>query len=263
MKKFILFISIVFLSLFLVNNKVYAQGYHDGLIKIPYSEFYFERTNQYTYEFTVEYLIYDVYITEHELDDTYLFITNHYIKFRKGLDIVYDSYVLEDIYAWIDQFSMGTLFTLRVTVDKRLIDDYYGEDVLPFFRDNSALYVNYRISTVPSDYYRGYNDGYENGYSEGYDDGLQVGEQVGYDNGYSTGYDNGYNNGYNEGYGDGVRATEPQAYQRGYDDGYNKASNHAPIKFLSNIQVWLVPAIIIVVIAGIFVGYRRERHWND
>lgn len=267
MKKFLLFVSTVFLSLFIVNNKVYAQDdFPSNLVRIPYSAYYYEQTHQYTYEYTIEY-IFDNYLI-FELDENdYYFVTKSNGSFYKGYEPIQNSYEIVDIYTWVDQFTRGTLITLRVTVEKRLIEDYYGDPydyqvVLPFFRDDTALYVNYYIPD-PNAYNRGFNDGYDIGYSQGYDDGLQIGEQVGYDNGYSDGYSNGFNNGYNEGYGDGVRAIEPQAYQRGYDDGYEEATNKSSIKFMSNIQVWLVPAIIIVVIAGIFVGYRRERYGGD
>ncbi|MEM1974307.1 MAG: hypothetical protein QXN68_05920 [Thermoplasmata archaeon] len=82
---------------------------------------------------------------------------------------------------------------------------------------------------------------------------------IGDSEGYNRGYNAGYSEGYNVGYRNGMLITEQEAYQRGYEDGINSAV----AKPLSNLHIWLVPAIIIVVIAGIFVGYRRERHWND
>ena len=267
MKKFLLFVSAVILSLFLFNNKAYAQvNFPDNLIRIPFSDYYFEQTHQYTYEYTVEYILEDYLIFNLDEID-YYFITKDNQYFRKPLDNRFHSYELEDLETWVDYDTRGTLIVLRITVDKRYIDDNYGgpfdyQNILQFFRDDSALYVNYYIPDANS-YNRGFNDGREIGYNEGYEDGFYFGEQVGYDNGYSTGYNNGYNNGYNEGYGDGVRVTEPEAYQRGYDDGYNVASNNSLFKFTSNLHIWLVPAIIIVVIAGIFVGYRRERYGGD
>lgn len=270
MKKFLLFVSTVFFSLFIVNSKVYAQQPQlpDALIRAPYSAHYYEGPNTYTYEFIVEYLFENIFIEEPDAIDYYFVSIYGERPFRKGYFPNFNSYVLEDFYTEADQFGVYTLIEIRVTVEMEIIDNEYDgpstyENLIPFFRDDSALYVKYRITSGADEYYRGYNDGYEIGYGEGYDDGLYVGEQVGYDEGYSTGYNNGYNNGYNEGYGDGVRATEPQAYQRGYDDGYEEATNKSSIKFMSNLQVWLVPAIIIVVIAGIFVGYRRERYGGD
>ena len=266
MKKLILFLSTIFSSLFLINNKVYAQeDFPSNLLRVSFNDYEYVQTHQYSYEYTVEYIFEDYLVFELDEID-YYFVTIIDARFYKGYLTNFSSYEVVDIYTWVD-ITRGTLITLRVTVEKDIIEGYYGnpynyQDVLPLFRDDTALYINYYIPD-PNAYNMGYNNGYEAGYNIGYDDGLQVGEQVGYDSGYSDGYSNGFNNGYNEGYGDGVRATEPQAYQRGYDDGYNEASNQAPIKFMSNIQVWLVPAIIIVIIAGIFVGYRRERYDSD
>lgn len=265
MKKFLLFVSIVFFSLFIVNNKVYAQeDFPSNLLRLSFNGYEYEQTHQYSYEYTVEYILEDYLVFELDEID-YYFVTRIDARFYKGYLNAFSSYEVIDIYTWSD-ITRGTLITLRVTVEKDVIERYGNpynyQDVLPFFRDDTALYINYYIPD-PNAYNMGYNNGYEAGYNIGYDDGLQVGEQVGYDSGYSDGYSNGFNNGYNEGYGDGVRAAEPQAYQRGYDDGYEDASNTAVNKFTSNLHVWLVPAIIIVVIAGIFVGYRRERYGGE
>jgi len=258
MRKILLLVSTVFLSLFIINDKVYAQEFPNNLLKIPFSAYYYEKTNQDTYEYTIEYILEDWLIFELEEID-YYFITKDNQHFHKYYDSQYNSYVLEDIYTWVDYFTRGTLITLRVTVNKEYIENNYGnpynyEDVLPFFRDNSALYVNYYIPDTTG-YQRGFSDGYDIGYSEGYDHGLQVGEQAGY----NIGYNEGYNNGYNKGYTDGTRATQAEAYQKGYNDGYEVASNTAISKFTSNFHVWIVPAIILVIVAGIFTGYRRER----
>ena len=93
--------------------------------------------------------------------------------------------------------------------------------------DNEAYNIGYDTG-----YNRGYNDGKEDGYELGYEDGLDYGKTVE--------YEHGYNKGYNDGYSDGINKT-----------------------FFSNFHVWITPAIIIVVIAGIFVGYRRERYDSD
>lgn len=288
MKKFFLFVSTVFLSLFLVNNKIYAQEYPGLLMKAPFLEFYYEQTNSSTYEYIVEYGFEYIYIEE--LDNKEYLFVHDYPSLTKGLNRFANSYVLEDIEArtWGDDICevyCWTRFTLRITVDKSIIDtygNYNSDDVLQYFLNDSAFYVRY-YSSDPSDPSGDYSRGYNDGYGKGFDDGFNVGRDVGYNNGYNVGYDEGYNEGhqdgrsegynigydfgynegYNVGYGDGVRATEPQAYQRGYNDGYEEATNTAVSKFTSNLHVWLVPAIIIVVIAGIFVGYRRERYGND
>ena len=283
MKKVLLFVSTVFFSLLFVNNKAYAQEeFPETLIKAPFNYFEHESTHQYTYEYTVEYLFVDHTILWELGEYDYHFIYKGSLRFDKGYDNRFNTYEIEDIETFVDYNHQYTLITLRVTIDKREIDDYYGYyydyyDVLPFFRDDTALYIKY-YTVPPSDaYYRGYTEGYERGYSEGYDDGLYVGEQAGYTEGYNDGYsdgledseayqrgyDDGYDFGYLDGYFDGLDNADPLAYQRGYNDGYEEATNKSTIKFMSNIQVWLVPAIIIVVIAGIFVGYRRERYGGD
>ena len=99
------------------------------------------------------------------------------------------------------------------------------------------------------------NDAYHMGYRNGYNYGYINGEEAGYERGFEEGYEQGFDDGktleYEDGYNDG--------YNIGYDDGLNASTS----KFTSNLHVWIVPAMIVVIVAGIFVGYRRERHWND
>ncbi len=54
------------------------------------------------------------------------------------------------------------------------------------------------------------------------------------------------------------KAGHDKGYDEGYDKGKEDVLKEPPMSFVNNLHVWLVPAIIIVVIAGIFVGYRRE-----
>ena len=280
MKKFIILVSILLLSLFLVNNKVYALELPDITMKFPLNSFSYIQTNENTYEFYAYYAMYDVYFESLEENEYYMiFDISEYYK--KGLDRSTTSYELSEVFYYAPPYG-GTEVGIRITVLKSIIDSYGGtrtENIAQFLNEDAVLYIKYHPLPDSIDYHVGYNDvynngfddgfnlgrdtGYNSGYNVGYEEGYNEGHQDGQSDGYNIGYDFGYNQGYNVGYGDGVRATEPEAYQRGYDDGYNKASNQAPIKFMSNIQVWLVPAIIIVVIAGIFVGYRRERYDSD
>src|SRR5690606_21641205 len=276
MKKFLLFVSTVFLSLLFVKNNVYAQELPDITMKLTwYGDWSYIQSNNNTYEFYVYYCIGDVIFWELEENEYYM-IFDMFEPYKKGLDRRTNSYVLTEV----DPFDpFYTCVHIRMTILKSIIDGYSGElysNIEQFLEEVPSLYIKYHPLPDSIDYHAGYNDGYSNGfddgfelgdqngfdrgYNVGYDEGYNEGHQDGQSEGYNIGYNFGYNNGYNRGYNDGVRVTEPQAYQRGYDDGYNEATNQAPIKFMSNLHVWLVPAIIIVVIAGIFVGYRRERY---
>ena len=250
MKKFLLFVSTVILSLLLVNNKAYAQQlypiYPSVLMKINFNSVSFVQENEYTYEYKVYYSIFTNFYDDLTDDDYYLIIS-HYIPLRKGIHRNTNSYVLEEIILY-PEYEI-TNFVIRVTLLKSFIHEYgfYELDPTAFFRDYSAFYVLYFGDPSSLDY--------EAGYSRGYTDG--------YNRGNAEGYSEGYYNGYTE----GAKVTEPLAYQRGYDngykDGYNDGVQEPPLKFLSNLHVWIVPAIIVVIIAGIFVGYRRERYHDD
>lgn len=89
---------------------------------------------------------------------------------------------------------------------------------------------------------------YQQGYNEGYDAGYNAGEYYGYNNGYSNGYDTGY-------YA-GINSTHNEAYQQGYQKGANDS-------FLSGLQNWIVPAIIVVIILGGFITVIHKRKDGD
>lgn len=250
MKKVLLFFTSLILSLLLFNNKVHAQQlypiYPSVLMKLNFSSVSYVQENEYTYEYMVYYYSLTEFYDDLTEDDYFLLIS-HYIPLRKGINRDTNSYVLEEIQVYPEYDY--TSFVLRVTLLKTFIheNDFSEINPIPFFRDYSAFYVLYFGDPSSLDY--------EAGYSRGYTDG--------YNRGNAEGYEEGYYNGYTE----GAKATEPLAYQRGYDDGYNigykDASNEAPKKFINNLHIWIVPAIIVVVVAGIFVGYRRERYYND
>src|SRR5690554_6162594 len=99
MKKLLLFVSIVFFSLLIVYNNVYTQQQQlpYSFIRAPYSAYYYERTNTYTYEFTVEYLFENIFIEEPS-DLDYYFTSIYPDAFYKGYFVNLNSYVLEDFY---------------------------------------------------------------------------------------------------------------------------------------------------------------------
>lgn len=77
-------------------------------------------------------------------------------------------------------------------------------------------------------------------------------------------YQQGYEKGFEEGEIVGRGIATGDAYDLGYRDGYKEALKNANVdSFYANFDKWIVPAIIIVVVAGIFVGYRRERYGNE
>ena len=218
MRKFLLFVTTVFLSLFLINNRTYAQvhNYPSTTIRVQNPFIFHMSENANTYEYHVIYLIYDVYLYDGLEEDDYFLVTYHYIPLHKGLNRNTNSYELIGVNA--DPVERGTEIDIRVTLLKSFVNDNYPDGIIPFFRDNSALYVTYSID---NQYNIGYNDGYlagrDDGYNDGYQNGLSDGERIGYQDGYDAGHRDGYyagrSDGYNRGYNDG--------YDEGYEDGYN------------------------------------------
>ena len=233
-----MFLSSLILTLLFVNNKIYAQETPTTLNPVIYSTHNFYQQHPYTREYTVFYYTsIPVFGSIEEIE--YVMTNKIGVTFVKGYDITTNSYELVDK---IVLTSGATEFTFRITI-QNLLDSSY-EDISQFFENDSVMYVSYYIEPINPDYEIGFRDGYERGVYDGYTRGK------------SEGYNDGYNTGYNEGYGDGTRASQSEAYQQGYNDG-------ARSSFQSNLHKWLVPAIIIIVIAGIFVGYRRERYGGD
>ena len=280
MKKFLLFVSTVILSLLIVNNRVHAQELPAIMMRIPYTidSYSFIQSNENTYEF---YAYYDIEeIIEDLAENEYFMIFDMFEPYKKGIDRRTNSYELEEV----DPFEPSyTTFTIRMTILKSIIDAYGSVSVEAnidqFLNEVPILYIKYYPGPDSIDYQAGYNDGYNNGYN----DGFQVGDENGYNRGYNDGYDDGfdygrdlgrregYNDGYDDGYEQGIIIGKQFSYEDGFIDGqefgynlgYDDAMKLATTKFQTNLHVWLIPAIIIVVIAGIFVGYRRERYGGD
>lgn len=234
MKKLFVFISTLFLSLmFIVNNKTYAQSepildyeYPSVVMKIPYNNIFGTIENENTYEFIVGFRFdLSIPIPDELGASDYFFVTKYHIPISKGIDRKTNSYEFYQVTRY-EGLGYGTI-ELRITLSKDFITDENGSlnyDLLnQFLINDSALYVKYIVDSGSVDYDVGFNDGYQAGLSQG--------------------YQNGYSNGYRKGFDDGLK--EP------------------PLSFLNNLHVWIVPAIIVVVVAGIFVGYRRERYGND
>ena len=277
MKKFLLFVSIVFLSLLIVNNKVYAQELPVITMRIPYIDsFTFTQSNENTYEFYAYYGIEEI-IIEDLAENEYYMIFDMFEPYKKGLDRRTNSYELVEVEPF-DPFH--TTFTIHMTILKSIIDAYGSVSVEAnidqFLNEVPILYIKYYPGPDSIVYQAGYNDGYNNGFN----DGFQVGDENGYNRGFNDGYDDGfdygrdlgkregYYDGYEDGYEQGVIIGKQFSYEDGFIDGqefgynlgYDDALKLATTKFQSNIHQWIIPAIIIVIIAGIFVGYRREQY---
>lgn len=123
-----------------------------------------------------------------------------------------------------------TLYGLNQQVIE-IIDFAYSENTWNLPNDTEVL--------INADFQSGQYI-YQQGYDEGFDDGV--------DEGYGYGYDVGYD----EGFDDGISSTHNEAYQRGYRAGANDS-------FLSGLQNWIVPAIIVVIILGGFITIIHKR----
>lgn len=265
MKKVLLvFISILTFSFLLVTNKTYAQEikYPDYIMKAYYEigSIQLIQENVNTYEFQVLYNIDNVCIQSIS-ENEYFLINDVGINFRKGINRNTNSYQLMTFTCFTTTNS--TRINLRVTVNKTLAEDYGFPDYYTFddlfFNRDTALYVLYHADYGSIDYQTGFNDGYEagsedgflDGYNQGYDTGYNTGYNLGRGEGYDLGYDIGYDEGYDIGYDEGLKVSQSEAYNKGYNDGSKDS-------FLAKINTWLVPAIILVFIVGIFVTYRRR-----
>src|SRR5690606_4845393 len=100
MKKFLLFVSTVFLSLFLISNKTYAQveAYPDFIRKVEFDSIIEFRENANTYEYLVSYFYITAIVPDGLEVNEYFMTTFHNILLRKGLNRNTNSYVLEDVY---------------------------------------------------------------------------------------------------------------------------------------------------------------------
>ncbi|NLD46685.1 MAG: hypothetical protein GX660_05730 [Clostridiaceae bacterium] len=113
--------------------------------------------------------------------------------------------------------------------------------------------------------YTGYTEGYDEGLDDGYDLGIDslddeilsaVNTAVGNVHEYGfiayPPYDDNESYSYDKGYTAGALLVEGESYDLGYLDGSEDS-------FQANIHKWLVPAIIIVLIAGGFVAFIKMR----
>lgn len=233
MKKLLLFISTLVLSLFIVNSKTHAQSNPAITLKIPFNNIFGTIENANTYEYVVGFRFdLSMPMPDYFASDEYFFISDHNITLRKGINRNTNSYVFERVTRF-ETLGYGVI-ELRVTLTKTFVNNNYGstDNIYRFFRDDSALYINYLADIDSVEYNLGYLDGFTDGSNEG------------------------YSQGYSAGYLDGLRTAPDEAYNKGYRDGANES-------FLASIGNWLVPAIIVVMLLGGFFTITRKKRDGD
>ncbi len=241
MKKFILFFTGLIFSLSFYTNNVFAQDINIERVAVAYPN------GEPDYILIVDdkpYFVYEQMVLVLEginLDFTDLSTLGNYnsiivLNLPIGSIITASNWLNEDIEnpSYIYYHSQNNMIYIY-NIDDELIESFTG----PYIYDLVVM--------IPINDEESYNQGYNYGYNMGHQDGYSLG----YDDGYDAGYDMGEADGYDRGYDEGVRVTEPQAYQAGYNKGAQEA-------FIANMHIWIVPAIILVIATGIFVGYRRK-----
>jgi len=230
-------VIVLFAFLMLPNKQVKAQEeqiFPEVIMKVPYYHANHENTYTMTYEFIIQYrldnLIFPLNDNLNEYD--YFLLVKTGLPIQKGITstaLATPAYELEDIQIE-DNY---TIFFVRIILPKQIVDSIYSgiENMLTFFRDDSAFYIKYDVYQYGYDlgYMVGYGDGYERGLEEGYTEGYIVGYEKGSENGYNVGYEIGSENGYNVGYEIGYDEGHYDGYDLGYingrDEGYNNGYN--------------------------------------
>lgn len=132
------------------------------------------------------------------------------------------------------------------------------------FNDSYDYREHLMLSLIDETAYESYRQGREFGYAEGYPKGKSDGYTEGYDIAKDEwnlkGYNRGWNNGYNQAVDDIASNGEYQAgYNKGLSDGKEQKVLENQEKFYDGIEKWLVPSIIVVLVAGGFLTFRRKR----
>jgi len=279
------------------------QVYPIYLLKADLYQFFYEKANASTHEYLVQYVIDGIAInTIDDYFFTFIYYSAINKGYDVGRNS-YELESIEIGYNPNDWTLINVRFTFTNLWLNQNFGGYDYWSVKPLFEQNSAFYIAYdvynwgygvgfrdgrdygrgigyqqgRVDGWNEGYYKGYDDGYNDGKIEGYDEGYMEGELDGYDDGYQKGYNKGYNKGieqgydvgYNDGYQEGydVGINTNNDYMLGYQDGF-RAGEKSKIAqnneaFYNNIEKWLVPAIITVIIVGGIVSIiaikRREQ----
>lgn len=195
--------------------------------------------------------------------------------------------IVDNMYVFQQGLNLYKVPTTIGVIFKNFIEGAYGfETILKV--DNKYVYVTdfgdiqfHFVDSPDFIYSRGFEDGRAleggqayNSYRRGYEDGIKIAEgllkseyQRGLDNGYVSGYDDGVNKGYQDGFEDAYNEIiSSDEYTLGYDNGFKDGEKSRIAQnnqsFYSGIEKWLVPAVIVVIVAGgimsISVLKRRE-----
>lgn len=143
-KKILFFLSVVGLCLFGLFNSLVVSAqdeYPDNLIALQFLRVVSSQTHEKTYEYLLEYTL--PYQVVGDIEDSYYFFVHKHSAsygFLKGeIDIEINSYKLEDVIL----ISGETRFRFRMTVTKTLANRLYPERLMPFFTDDSVMYLKF------------------------------------------------------------------------------------------------------------------------
>jgi len=298
----ILFVLLSLFMLPKKEVKALEYGYPRYLLKADLYQYFYEKANASTHEYLVQYVIDGIAInTINDYFFTFIHYSAINKGYDVGINS-YELVDIEIGHNPNDWTLINVRFTFTNFFLNQNYGGYDSISVQPLFEQNSAFYIAYdvynwgygvgfrdgrdygrgigyqqgHVDGWNEGYYKGYDDGYNDGKTEGYDEGYMEGELDGYDDGYQKGYDKGYvkgieqgydvgyNNGYQGGYDVGINTNND--YMLGYQDGF-RAGEKSKIAqnneaFYNNIEKWLVPAIITVIVLGGIVSIiaikRRE-----
>ena len=194
--------------------------------------------------------------------------------------------IVDNMYVFQQGFNFYKVAMEGVMFRNDIEGQYGFETILK--PDNKYVFVTdfgdirfYYVGSPDYDYYKGFQDGQAmsgeqsyNAYRNGYEAGIKAAEGLiaseylrGRQHGYASGYDDGVNKGYQDGFDDAYNEiiTSDEytlGYENGFKDGEKSRIAQNNQSFYSGIEKWLVPAVIVVIVAGgimsISVLKRRE-----
>ena len=193
------------------------------------------RTSRTTYDYefsmTKQAFIQDSFIK----NQTYIETLSYAGLFNAGYNTGYSQGVNDSQFQYWDAFNNGSNWA-----KEEIYNNGIGNLPLP---DGTGFYDE----TLSYDYLLGHTVGYA--YAE------SVIPQDIYDNGIESSYPT-FNAMLSHDFISGVAMDDAYAYDQGFIDGGNNS-------FMAGIEVWIVPAIIIVLIGGGFIAFAKMRNKGD